>query len=91
MQWVRALSQRKRESTAEVSLRRVAPLGGNSFPHIPNQRENRKMCRDKTKNIRFFLKWLSGRRVRSNTGHRMVFSLVSGSSRMAGVVGWCLR
>jgi hypothetical protein len=28
MQWVRALSKRKRESTAEVSLRRVALLAG---------------------------------------------------------------
>jgi hypothetical protein len=54
MQLVRALSERKRESTAEVSLRRVAPLGGNSFPHIPNQRRNRKMCRDKIKNLNFF-------------------------------------
>jgi hypothetical protein len=55
MQWVRALSERKRESTAKVSPYRVAPLGGNSFPHIPNQRGNRKMCRDKTKNLNLFL------------------------------------
>ena len=55
MQWVRALSERKRESTAEVSPCRVAPLGGNSFPHIPNQRGNRKMCRDKNKKSYFFL------------------------------------
>jgi hypothetical protein len=53
MQWARRLSKRKRESTAEVSLRRVAPLSGNSFPHIPNQRGNRKMCRDKERILIF--------------------------------------
>ena len=55
MPWVRALSERKRGSTAEVSPCRVAPFGGNSFPHIPNQRGNRKMCRNKIKNLNFFL------------------------------------
>jgi hypothetical protein len=68
MQWVRMLSERKRRSTAEVSPCRVAPLGGNSFPHIPNQRGNRKMCRDKIKNLNFFLKSQSGRRARCTTG-----------------------
>src|ERR1700675_1358577 len=40
MQWVRALSKRKRESTAEGSPCRRAPLVGNSIPHLPNQRGN---------------------------------------------------
>jgi hypothetical protein len=54
MWWVRALSERKRESTAEVSQCRRAPLVGNSFPHLPNQRGNRKMCRTKPKIFHFF-------------------------------------
>ncbi len=53
MQWVRAFSERKRESAAEVSPCRLAPLDGNSFPLLPNQRGNRKMCRDKTKIFHF--------------------------------------
>ena len=90
MLWVRVLSGLKKESTAETHNRRRPLLGGNSPPHIPNQRGNRKMCRDKTKIFHFFLKSRSGGRVRSTTGDRMVFSLLPGSSLMVGVVGWCL-
>jgi hypothetical protein len=54
MLWVRALTKRKREVAAEVSQYRLAPLVGNSFPHLPNQRGNRKMCRGGTK-ISIFL------------------------------------
>jgi hypothetical protein len=48
------------------------------------------MCRDKTKIFHFFFKSRLGRRVRSTTGDRMVFSLLLGSSLMVGVIGWCL-
>jgi len=54
MLWVRVLSGLKKESTAETHNRRRPLLGGNSPPHIPNQRGNRKMCRDKTKIFHYF-------------------------------------
>ena len=90
MLWVRVLSGLKKESTAETHNRRRPLLGGNSPPHIPNQRGNRKMCRNKTKIFHFFLKSRSGGGVGSTTGDRMVFFLLPGSSLMVGVVGWCL-